>query len=332
MLTYILRRILGSIPVLIGISMVAFIIIQLPPGDYGNVYEQQLVQRTGMSVEDARKLVDQFRERYGLGKSLPMQYMIWMKDIVTRGDFGYSFVYKTDIGKLIAERLPRTLLLALTAHLISSALGILLGIFVAPRQYSAADNIGAFMAFTFTSVPRFSLSLLIMYIMVFVFGQKHVSSLFSPEYVMAAWSFGKIFDLVKHVWPMILIAGLGGVALNMRYMRANLLDVLNAQYVQTARSKGLKERDVIFKHAVPNALHPIIMYQGMILPYMIQGEMETAIVLSIPTLGPLFRDSLVNQDVYVSGSLLLIYGILLVAGNLLADIGLSILDPRIRYH
>ena len=332
MLTYILRRILGSIPVLIGISMVAFIIIQLPPGDYGNVYEQQLVQRTGMAVEDARTLVDQFRERYGLGKSLPMQYMIWMKDIVTRGDFGYSFVYKTDIGKLIAERLPRTLLLALTAHLISSALGILLGIFVAPRQYSAADNIGAFMAFTFTSVPRFSLSLLIMYILVFVFGQKHVSSLFSPEYVMAAWSFGKFLDLVKHVWPMILIAGLGGVALNMRYMRANLLDVLNAQYVQTARSKGLKERDVIFKHAVPNALHPIIMYQGMILPYMIQGEMETAIVLSIPTLGPLFRDSLVNQDVYVSGSLLLIYGILLVAGNLLADIGLSILDPRIRYH
>ena len=332
MLTYILRRILGSIPVLIGISMVAFIIIQLPPGDYGNVYEQQLVQRTGMSVEDARKLVDQFRERYGLGKSLPMQYMIWMKDIVTQGDFGYSFVYKTDVGKLIAERLPRTLLLALTAHLISSALGILLGIFVAPRQYSAADNIGAFMAFTFTSVPRFSLSLLIMYILVFVFGQKHVSSLFSPEYVMAAWSFGKFLDLVKHVWPMILIAGLGGVALNMRYMRANLLDVLNAQYVQTARSKGLKERDVIFKHAVPNALHPIIMYQGMILPYMIQGEMETAIVLSIPTLGPLFRDSLVNQDVYVSGSLLLIYGILLVAGNLLADIGLSILDPRIRYH
>ncbi len=332
MLTYILRRILGSIPVLIGISMVAFIIIQLPPGDYGNVYEQQLVQRTGMAVEDARTLVDQFRERYGLGKSLPMQYMIWMKDIVTRGDFGYSFVYKTDVGKLIAERLPRTLLLALTAHVISSVIGILLGIFVATRQYSAADNVGALMAFTCTSVPRFSLSLLIMYVLVFVFGQKHVSSLFSPEYVMAAWSFGKFLDLVKHVWPMVLIAGLGGIALNMRYMRANLLDVLNAQYVQTARSKGLKERDVIFKHAVPNALHPIIMYQGMILPYMIQGEMEAAIVLSIPTLGPLFRDSLVNQDVYVSGSLLLIYGILLVAGNLLADIGLSILDPRIRYH
>jgi len=332
MLSYILRRILGAIPVLLGISVVAFIIIQIPPGDYGNVYEQQLVQRTGMSVEDARKMVDQFRERYGLDKSLPMQYLIWIRDMVTKGDFGYSFVYKADVSTLIAERLPRTLMLALTAHLISSVVGILLGIFVAPRQYSTADNMGAFLAFTFTSVPRFSLALFIMYALVFGFGQQHVSSLFSPEYVMAAWSIPKFLDLVKHVWPMILIAGLGGVALNMRYMRANLLDVLNAQYVQTARSKGLKENTVIMKHAVPNALHPIVMYQGMILPYMIQGEMEVAIVMSIPTLGPLFRDSLVNQDVYVSGSLLMIYGILLVIGNLLADIGLSILDPRIRYH
>jgi peptide/nickel transport system permease protein len=131
---------------------------------------------------------------------------------------------------------------------------------------------------------------------------------------------------------VIAIAGLGGVARNMRVMRANLLDVLNAQYVQTARSKGLTEKNVITKHAVPNALHPIIMYQGMVLPYMIQGSMEAAIVLSIPTLGPMFADSLINQDIYVSGSFLLIYGIMLVVGNLLADIGLSILDPRIRYH
>jgi peptide/nickel transport system permease protein len=332
MFTYILRRILGSIPVLIGVSIVAFIIIQLPPGDYGNVYESQLVQQTGMSREDARKMANLFRERYGLDKSLPVQYLIWVKDIVLHRDFGYSFAYKADVGTLIKERLPRTLLLALTAHLISSVVGILLGIYVAPRQYSAADNVGAFTAFTLTSIPRFSLALIIMYVLVFVFGQKHVSSLYSPEYVMAAWSLGKFLDLLKHVWPVILIAGLGGVALNMRYMRANLLDVLNAQYVQTARSKGLKENKVIVKHAVPNALHPIIMYQGMILPYMIQGEMEATIVMSIPTLGPMFRDSLVNQDIYVSGSFLLLYGVLLVIGNLLADIGLSILDPRIRYH
>jgi peptide/nickel transport system permease protein len=273
-----------------------------------------------------------FRERYGIDKPLPTQYLTWITGIVTKGEFGYSFAYKKDVGLLIAERLPRTIALALAAHLTSTLVGILIGIYVAPRQYSMADNAGAFMSFTLTSIPRFSLALIIMYLLVFVFDQKHVSSLYSPEYVMAPWSIGKFLDLLKHVWPVIAIAGLGGVARNMRVMRANLLDVLNAQYVQTARSKGLTERKVMVKHAVPNALHPIIMYQGMVLPYMIQGSMEAAIVLSIPTLGPMFANSLVNQDIYVSGSFLLIYGIMLVIGNLLADIGLSILDPRIRYH
>ncbi len=332
MFHYILRRILGSIPVLIGISLVAFIIIQLPPGDYGDVYKQNLIGLGGLSAQDAEVMVHKFRVRYGLDQPLPVQYVNWVVGIVTRGDFGYSFSYKRDVGELIAERLPRTIMLALAAHLTSSILGILLGIYVAPRQYSLADNAGAFAAFTFTSVPRFSIALIIMYLLVFVFDQKHVSSLYSPEYVIAAWSWGKFVDLLKHVWPVILIAGLGGVARNMRVMRANLLDVLNAQYVQTARSKGLGENAVMMKDAVPNALHAIIMYRGMVLPYMIQGAMEAAIVMSIPTLGPMFADSLVNQDIYVSGSFLLIYGLMLVIGNLLADISLSLLDPRIRYN
>jgi peptide/nickel transport system permease protein len=138
-------------------------------------------------------------------------------------------------------------------------------------------------------------------------------------------------DLIQHIWPIILIAGLGGVARNMRVMRGNLLDVLNAQYVTTARSKGLTEGQVMNKHAVPNALHPIVAYQGTVLPYMLQGELEAAIVLNIPTMGPMFYDSLVTQDIYISGSFLLIYGALIVIGNLVADIFLSVLDPRIRY-
>jgi len=138
-------------------------------------------------------------------------------------------------------------------------------------------------------------------------------------------------DLLRHIWPALVIAGLGGVARNMRVMRANLLDVLGAQYVQTARSKGLKESVVINKHAVPNALHTIIAYQGTALPYMLSGELEVAIILGYPTLAPLFYESLVNQDTYISGSLLLIYGALILLGNLLSDIFLAILDPRIRY-
>jgi peptide/nickel transport system permease protein len=140
-----------------------------------------------------------------------------------------------------------------------------------------------------------------------------------------------LVDLIQHIWPVVLIAGFGGVARNMRVMRGNLLDVLNAQYVTTARSKGLTEGQVMNKHAVPNALHPIIAYQGTVLPYMIQGELEAAIVLGIPSMAPLFYESLVTQDIYISGSLLLIYGALIVAGNLVADVLLAVFDPRIRY-
>ena len=130
---------------------------------------------------------------------------------------------------------------------------------------------------------------------------------------------------------LVFIATFGGLAYNMRVMRGNLLDVLNAQYIETARAKGLRPAAVIMKHAVPNAMHTIVAYQGTVLPYMMAGELEAAIILGLPTLAPLFYQSLVVQDIYVSGSLLLIYGVLILAGNLLADIFLSFLDPRIRY-
>ena len=170
-----------------------------------------------------------------------------------------------------------------------------------------------------------------MYILVFVFDQHHITSFFSPEYAVADWSWAKLADFLRHIWPVVFIAGLGGIARNMRVMRGNLLDVLNAQYVTTARSKGLTERKVINSHAVPNALHPIIAYQGTALPYMVQGELEAAIVMNIPTMAPLFYDSLLTQDIYISGSFLLVYGAMIVIGNLLADVFMAVLDPRIRY-
>jgi ABC-type dipeptide/oligopeptide/nickel transport systems, permease components len=215
--------------------------------------------------------------------------------------------------------------------LISTVVGISVGIFVATRKYSFADNVAAVVAFIFTSIPRFAIALVILYVLVFTFRQPSIQGFFSPEYVMAPWSLARVADMLKNIWPVLVIAGLGGVAYNMRVMRGNLLDVLGAQYVTTARSKGLKERQVMTRHAVPNALHPIVAYQGTVLPYMMQGELEAAIVLNLPTLGPLFYDSLVGQDIYIAGSLLLIYGVLIILGNLIADLSLAVLDPRIRY-
>ncbi len=333
MLSYIMRRLAFAVVVLIGVSIVSFLVIELSPGDFVTTYEVRLVQQGGMSPEEARIAGDKVRERYGLDGPLYERYLNWVEGIVTEGDFGPAMAYGgKGVSELIWERLPRTLLLALLAHLISSVIGIGLGIYVAPRQYSLSDNMAATVAFFLTSVPRFALALIIAYWLVFGLGQSHVSAFFSPQYVLAPWSMAKFWDFIKHIWPVVFIAGLGGVAANMRIMRGNLLDVLNAQYVTTARSKGLRESKVLNKHAVPNALHPMIMYQGTVLPYMLQGELEVAIVLSIPTLSPLFYQSIINQDIFITGSLLLIYSILLIIGNLIADIALSILDPRIRYN
>lgn len=330
MVNYIIRRLVIAFFLLLGIGIVSFVVIKLPPGDFATRYRQYLIDR-GTPVEEAERTAQLIRAQYGLDQPLPIQFGTWIKEMVTEGKFGYSLAYRKDVGELIADRLPKTLLVAFLAHAISTVIGVGLGIFVAPRKYGFWDNLFAVMSFIFTSVPRFSIAIIFLYVLVIELKQPSISSFFSPQYVFAPWSWDKVLDMFRHIWPVLIIAGLGGVARNMRVMRGNLLDVLGAQYVQTARSKGLRERTVIVKHATPNALHTIVAYQGTVLPYMMQGEIEVAIVLGLPTMGPLFYESLVNQDIYVSGSLLLLYGALILVGNLLADIFLSVLDPRIRF-
>jgi peptide/nickel transport system permease protein len=331
MLNYIIRRLLISVVVLIAIATTSFFIIQLPPGDFASTYKQFLIQTGGMTEDRAEEMTQLVRKQYGLDQPVYMQFFTWVKGIVTEGKFGYSFAYRKDAGEIILDRLPKTLMLALAAHLTSTILGVLAGIYVAPRQYGWADNILSVVAFVFTSIPRFFIALVILYVLVFTFRQSHVTSFFAPEYAVAPWSWAKFVDLLKHVWPVILVAGLGGIARNMRVMRGNLLDVLNAQYVTTARSKGLPEHSVMYKHAVPNALHPMVAYQGTALPYMLQGELEVTIVMGIPTLGPILFQALATQDVYLSGGVLLAIASLIVIGNLISDLFLAVLDPRIRY-
>ena len=331
MLRYIAQRLVSSVIILIVITIVAFVIIQIPPGDFAEVYKAELIALGGASEDEAEEAANRLRDKYGLLDPLPVQYLKWLGAIVLQGDFGWSFSQRVDVSQLLAQRLPRTIAIALAAHAISSVVGILVGIYVANRQYSLSDNVAATFAFLATSVPRFSLALIIVYFLAFGLNWEHVSALQSPEFRYADWSIAKAIDLLKHVGPVILIAGLGGVARNMRVMRGNLLDVLNQQYVTTARSKGLQEGRVLNRHAVPNALHPIIAYQGTVLPYMFQGELEAAIVFGIPTMAPMFVESLLKQDVYLSGSIMLLYGILLIAGNFIADLALGILDPRISF-
>jgi len=331
MVNYIIRRLFISVLVLIAIAVTSFFVIQLPPGDFATTYKQFLLQTGNMTEDRAEEMAQLVRKQYGLDQPIHIQFLTWVKGIVTEGKFGYSFAYRTDAGAIILDRFPKTLMLAMLAHAISTFVGIFAGIYVAPRQYSAADNILSVIAFILTSIPRFFIALVILYVLVFVFRQHHITSFFSPEYTVAPWSWAKFVDLVQHIWPVVFIAGLGGVARNMRVMRGNLLDVLDAQYVTTARSKGLRESTVMNRHAVPNALHPMVAYQGTVLPYMLQGELEATIVMGIPTLGPILYQALATQDVFLSGGALLVIAALIVIGNLLADIFLAILDPRIRY-
>ncbi|MDD3698717.1 MAG: ABC transporter permease [Atribacterota bacterium] len=327
---YVIQRLLMSIPVLIIISIVVFIVIQLPPGDYMSTVQAQLQSLGGLTEDEAVKVAEQLRHTYGLDKPLYIQYFVWIKNILTKGDFGFSFQYRKPVADVIWERMGWTILIASLCHLVSTLVGIVIGIYSATHQYSIGDNVATFLAFVGLSVPGFFLALIAMYILAVKVGVE-AGGLFSQRYILAPWGWGKFLDLLSHIWIPIVIVGFAGTARNMRVMRGNLLDVLNLPYVLTARSKGLKEREVIFKHAVPNALHPLIMYQGMVLPFMIQGELIASTVLNIPTAGPMFLNAINTQDMYLAGSFLLLLAVVLVVGNLLADIVLAWIDPRIRY-
>jgi peptide/nickel transport system permease protein len=209
MLNYIFRRLVIAFFMLIGIGVVSFVIIKLPPGDFASRYRQYLIDR-GTPEAEANNAARIMREQYGLDKPVSEQFFLWVKGIVTEGKFGYSFAYRKDVGELIADRLPKTLLLAILCHAISTVVGVGLGIFVAPRKYGFWDNFWSILAFIFTSVPRFSIAIILLYLLVITFKQPSISSFFSPEYVIAPWSWGRVVDMFRHIWPAIVIAGLGG--------------------------------------------------------------------------------------------------------------------------
>jgi len=329
-LRFLVVRILSAIPVLFLLSVVTFAIIQAPPGDYGDYIRSMLMNQGGATAEQAEIQAEAYRVANGLKDPLPIQYLNWVKGIVTRFDFGHSLYYNKPVGDVVAERLPRTIALALTCHILATIFGITLGIVAATRQYSWIDTLFGFVSFLGMTIPRFLLAIIIMYLLVFRLGVQEIGSFNSVKYGGQPWSWAKFVDLLAHVWPVIFIATLGGLAYNMRVMRANLLDVLNAQYVETARAKGLPEGAVIMRHAVPNALHPLIAYQGVALPYMLTGEIEVAIVFGLATVGPAIVGSMAVGDVWVTATFVMVLAATLIVGNIIADLLLAIVDPRVR--
>jgi peptide/nickel transport system permease protein len=326
MIVFIVRRVFYSVVLLSVVSVVGFAVIQLPPGDYLTMYMMELRSRGDQSAE---KHIEELRARYGLDRPIYVQYWIWITHFV-RGDFGRSFKYELSVSGLIGQRLALTVALTLATMLVTWLIAIPIGTYSATHQYSILDQIFTSISFIGLGTPGFLLALILLFISAFYFDQS-IGGLFSPAFVDAPWSLAKVIDLLKHLWVPALITSVSSTAGLIRIMRANLLDILGQPFVLAARAKGLKESVVVLKHAVRIAINPLISIMGMSLPNLISGAAMVAIVLNLPTAGPLFLEALQFQDMYLAGTFLVFLTFMLIVGNLLADIALAWVDPRIHY-
>ena len=326
MLTLVVRRVLWMIPTLLIISVISFSIIQLPPGDYLTSYIAAL-EATGEMVTEEQAAA--LRTRYNLDAPLHVQYYRWLKGLF-KGDLGMSFEWNKPVVELIGERLFLTVVISLVTLTFTWAVAIPIGIISAVKQYSVWDYLFTFLGFVGLATPGFLLALLLMFVGYRVFGVS-AGGLFSPEFEAAPWSLAKVGDLAAHLWIPVIIIGSAGTAGLIRVMRGNLLDELRKLYVVTARAKGVSPVKLLLKYPVRVAVNPIISTVGWLLPAIVSGSVIVAVVLGLPTIGPLLLRALMNQDMYLAGSMVMILSSLTVIGTLISDLLLLWLDPRIRY-
>lgn len=323
MIWYIARRIVYLIPTLFVVSIIAFAVIQLPPGDF----LASLISSAVETVDQAQ--VDALRERYGLDEPIYVQYWKWISGIITKGDFGDSFEWNRPVSDLIWERLGLTMVISLLTLAFVWIVSIPIGIYSAVKKYTLGDYVVTVIGFIGLAIPNFLLALVLMYIAFRYFGQS-VGGLFSPEYIVADWSLNRVLDLLSHIWLPVIILGTAGTAALIRVMRANLLDELSKLYVDAARARGLSELRLLFKYPVRVALNPLVSAMAWVFPALVSGSAITSIVLNLQTTGPLLYRSLQSQDMYLAGSLILLVSILTIVGTLVSDILLAWIDPRIQ--
>jgi peptide/nickel transport system permease protein len=325
MLGYFSRRLIYAILTIWAVSVISFLIIQLPPGDYVTAYIAQLAtQGSSLSLTEAENL----RIYYGLDQPLYVQYFKWAGRMLS-GDLGFSFEHQKPVTEVIGERLFLTLVVALASVVFTWVVAIPLGIYSAVRQYSIWDYTFTFFGFVGLAVPNFLLALILMWIGFSVF-DLNVGGLFSPEYLVAPWSWGRVWDLLTHLWVPVLILGIAGTAQIIRITRANVLDELRKPYVVTAKAKGLTEWQVILKYPVRLALNPVVSMTAYIWPFLVSGSVIVSVVLSLPTVGPVLLRSLISQDMFLAGSIIMLIGLMTIIGTFLSDLLLLWIDPRIK--
>jgi peptide/nickel transport system permease protein len=326
MLGYIVRRLVYMVITLVAISIVSFVVIQLPPGDFLTTYVTSAA-REGRTINPSELAA--LEARYGLDQPVAVQYLDWVAGMA-QGDFGYSFKYGRPVGDLIWDRIGLSFLLSVLTLVFVWLIAFPLGVISAARQYSWGDYISAIFGMVGLATPDFLFALVLLWLSFDLFGQS-VGGLFSPQFVDAPWSLARFGDFLAHLWVPLVVLGTNGVAGLSRVLRANLLDELNKPYVTAARARGLRERTLLLKYPVRIAMNPFVSTSGGLLPALVSGEAIVAIVLSLPTTGPLLLEALQSQDMYLAGSMVLLLSTLGVIGTLLSDLALAWFDPRIRY-
>lgn len=324
MIRYMLRRTAYMIPTLFLISIASFVIIQLPPGDYLTTLISQMRSQGG--IDESR--IAALQVRYGLNSPIWVQYLKWIGGVLT-GDFGQSFQLNRPVSSVLAQRLPLTIVVSFCTLIFTWIVALPIGLYSAVRQYKIGDYIATGIGFLGLAIPNFLIALVLMYIGYRFFGQS-VGGLFSPDFVDAQWNLGKVIDLLSHLWVPIVVLGAAGTAGLIRILRANMLDELRKPYVVAARARGVPERKLILKYPLRVAFNPLMSTVGWALPALVSGEVIVAQVLSLPTTGPVLLSSLLSQDMYLAGSIILITSVLTVIGTLLSDFALAWLDPRVR--
>ncbi len=326
MLSYIARRLLYMVVMVILVSFVSFLIIELPPGDYLTVKLQQLQARGDLS---AQQRIAEYRARYKLDKPILARYWYWVTSFA-KGDFGESFEFERPVKEIIGQRALMSAVLALASITIVWCLAIPIGVYSATHQYSLGDQIVTTISFLGLGMPGFLLALLVLFFTMMVL-KIEVGGLFSREFQDAPWSWGRVVDLLKHLWIPALISSVTGTAGLVRIMRGNLLETLGQPFVEAARARGLKQGQVTWKHAVRVAINPlVVILTSEALPSIVAGDALVATVLNLPTVGPLFVRALTSQDMYLAGTVLVFIVLMTMIGTLIGDLTLAALDPRIR--
>ena len=334
MIFYIARRLAIGVLTVLAISALAFFIIQLPPGD---IVQRYMDQTACGNLGDTCLLSDEQKEHmnhyFGVDQPMVIRYFKWLGNLL-KFDLGVSFragenITAEPVKDVVGDRIYMTIALTGFTILVTWTFAIPVGIYSAVRQHSLGDYFFTFIGFSGLAIPDFLLGLVLMYIAFAYFGMS-VGGLLSPDQVERAWDLEKVLDLINHLWIPAVVLGTSGTASLIRIMRNNLLDELNKPYVVTARAKGLRSWRIILKYPVRVAVNPLISTVGYLLPSLVSGSIIVSVVLSLPTLGPILLFALQIEDVYTSGVIIFMMGVLTVVGTLLSDITLAVVDPRIK--